>query len=252
MKRSLLTFFIVLCSGVALLQAQDSSASAGSLDERFVAADQALSDGQLRQAIDGYTALLAESPSSTVYYNLGNAYYRDGQYGQAILQYERCLVLNPDNADARANLKLAQDAAQVDPPARMWYENYAQAAGVNPWTWLAVVSFWGAAFLIVLPPLFRWRSPWRPLLLTLCVIGLGVSGTGLAGYHFMSQEGIVLTDDAPLKLAPTSTSPAKSFLHAGQPADIKKTHGDYVYVVTDTGEQGWMGSDVFAPIWDMR
>ncbi len=246
MKRVLLILFLLLPAFG--LRAADTA----SLDERFAAANQAYTDGQYGQAITGYTALLAESPSSSVYYNLGNAYFQSEQYGQAILQYSRCLVLNPENADARANLKLAQDAAQADPPERTWYENYAEAAPVNAWTWLAVVGFWGAAFLIVLPPLYGWRSPWRALLLALGICALGAGGVGLTGYHFMSKEGIVLADDAPLQLAPTSTSPAKSFLHAGQAADVKQTHGDYAYVETPTGEQGWISGKVFAPIWDMR
>jgi tetratricopeptide (TPR) repeat protein len=247
MKRALLTFFLLLPA--LCLRAADAPSP---LDERFAAANQAYTDGQYAQAIEGYTALLAESPASTVYYNLGNAYTANGQYGQAILQYERCLVLNPDNADARANLKLARDAVEAAPPTRTWVEDYAQAAGVNTWTWLAAVAFWAMEFLVVLPPLYGWRSPWRTLLLALCLLGLVGGGTGLTGYHFMSKEGIVLADDAPLRLAPTSTSPAKGFLHAGAAADIRRTHGDYAYVVSPDGEQGWMSSEVFAPIWDMR
>ncbi len=247
MKHVLLTVLFAMSACVSW-----GADPAPSLDSRFAAANTSYADGQYAQAIEDYTALLAESPSSTVHYNLGNAYYQQGQYGQAILQYSRCLVLNPDNADARANLDLAQKAAQTDPPTRTWYEDYAQAVAVDTWTWLAVIAFWGAAFLIILPPLFGWRSPWRRLLLALCLIGVLVGGTGLTGYHFMSKEGIVLADDAPLQLAPTSTSPAKSFLHAGQAADVKQTHGDYAYVVTPAGEEGWMSSKVFAPIWDMR
>ncbi|MBC2592890.1 tetratricopeptide repeat protein [Ruficoccus amylovorans] len=245
MKRALL----ILCLLVSTLGLQ---AAEGSLDERFVAANQAYDDGQYEQAINGYTQLLEESPSATVYYNLGNAYYLSGQYGQAILQYQRCLVLSPDNADAQANLKLAQDAAQVDPPERVWYETYAQSTSVNCWTWLAVAGFWGAAFLIILPPLYGWRSPWRALLLALCILGGGAGVAGLTGYHFMSAEGIVLADDAPLQLAPTSTSPAKTFLHAGTSATVKQIHGEYAYVVTPTGDQGWISQKVFGKIWDMR
>ncbi len=41
-------------------------------------------------------------------YNLGNMSYNDGNYDQAIAMYERALMLNPDDIDARYNLRLAQ------------------------------------------------------------------------------------------------------------------------------------------------
>lgn len=41
-------------------------------------------------------------------YNLGNMSYNDANYGQAIACYERSLMLNPDNAECRYNLRMAQ------------------------------------------------------------------------------------------------------------------------------------------------
>lgn len=49
-------------------------------------------------------ALEVGGSSTTLFYNLGNAYYRQGNLGKAIVNYERALKLDPTNADARANL----------------------------------------------------------------------------------------------------------------------------------------------------
>lgn len=46
-----------------------------------------------------------EGPSADTYYNLGNAYYRMGKIGQAVLSYERALKINPTHEDARINLE---------------------------------------------------------------------------------------------------------------------------------------------------
>ena len=42
-------------------------------------------------------AIATEGPSTNLYYNLGNAYYRDNSLGKAILSYERALALDPSN-----------------------------------------------------------------------------------------------------------------------------------------------------------
>ena len=55
-----------------------------------------------------YTEAMKTGGSSAVlFYNLGNAYYRQGNLGKAIVNYERALKLDPTNADARENLALS-------------------------------------------------------------------------------------------------------------------------------------------------
>ena len=55
-----------------------------------------------------YEDLLSEKKySSTLYYNLGNAYYKSNELGKAILNYEKALKVNPNNEDALSNLNFA-------------------------------------------------------------------------------------------------------------------------------------------------
>ena len=55
----------------------------------FEQANAAYADGRYEDAAAGYEALLAEAPDATLYYNLGNARYKQGELAQAILNYER-------------------------------------------------------------------------------------------------------------------------------------------------------------------
>lgn len=60
------------------------------------------------KAIELYEQTLREQGvSSDLYYNLGNAYYKHNEFAKAILNYERALLLNPGNEDARFNLEMA-------------------------------------------------------------------------------------------------------------------------------------------------
>lgn len=51
------------------------------------------------------SAIDSLGPSADRYYNLGNAYYRAGLPGMAIVSYERALRLDPTNSDIKENLE---------------------------------------------------------------------------------------------------------------------------------------------------
>lgn len=76
--------------------------------------------GGYREAAETWRRLLAEAPPpgptedaaaldrAALHYNLGNAEFRDGRLGFAMLHWERSLRLRPGDDDAAANLALAR------------------------------------------------------------------------------------------------------------------------------------------------
>lgn len=68
-------------------------------------ADSAYTAGNYPLAVSLYQkAITDEGVSSTLYYNLGNALYRNKNLAGAIISYNRALRLDPTNDDAKANL----------------------------------------------------------------------------------------------------------------------------------------------------
>lgn len=91
------------------LSAQPDSATAAVTvltgEELAALADSAYTKDNFLEAEDLYLqALKLDGSSSVLFYNLGNTYYRQGNFGKAIVNYERALKLDPTNADARKNL----------------------------------------------------------------------------------------------------------------------------------------------------
>jgi hypothetical protein len=81
------------------------------------AADVLYATGQYSESIQIFQQLIDQGvQESSVFYNLGNAYYRLGDYGRAILNYRRASQLNPRDADIKANLELALTMANVEAP----------------------------------------------------------------------------------------------------------------------------------------
>ena len=65
--------------------------------------------GDYQAAAQLYEQLVSQNiADSTLYFNLGNAYYKQGELGRAILNYIRAAHLAPRDADIRANLSLAR------------------------------------------------------------------------------------------------------------------------------------------------
>src|SRR6266700_6267189 len=138
-----LAFF--LCINFAI-----TSAALAQADAEFAKANQEFAQGHFKEAISGYEALVrAGQWSANVFYDLGNAYFRTGDFGRAILNYERALALEPHHAEATANLQIARDEAHALELQPSWPERYLQFASVNQYSTTAAVAFWAGALCIV-------------------------------------------------------------------------------------------------------
>ena len=74
--------------------------------ELIAEADSAYVNDDYSKAIELYSKAIDEyGTSSLLYYNLANAYYRSGQIGKSIVCYERAIILDPQNLDAKTNLE---------------------------------------------------------------------------------------------------------------------------------------------------
>lgn len=64
---------------------------------------------EFQKAIRCYESILEEGKDSWIlYYNLGNAYFKNNNLGKAILNYEKAKKLNPTNNDLLNNMQIAE------------------------------------------------------------------------------------------------------------------------------------------------
>lgn len=112
-----------------------------------VLADSAYNKEDYRMAIELYNRNIAENgPGADIYYNLGNAYFRNENLGKAVVSYERALRLDPTHADARHNLEFVRNRIQDRPEddstflANLHY-SILSSMTANAWAWTALVIF---------------------------------------------------------------------------------------------------------------
>src|SRR6476659_7144057 len=167
MKTRLCISLLALVSATHLSAADDSV---------FTKANQAYANGRLEEAATAYESLIsAGNWNANVFYDLGNARYRLGDFGQAILNYERALALEPRHPEADANLRLARDEGRALEMRRDRIERYAAMFTVKQYTIAAAVAFWFAVFLTAHSFFAGRRSAGRMTLVALSVLVCGGS-----------------------------------------------------------------------------
>ena len=110
-------------------------------------ADSAYTNDDFQKAVNLYNNIIkTDGTSSSLYYNLGNAYYRLGQLGDAIVCYERALRLDPTNDDAQINLAFVNSKI-IDKPIDRGtfitnaFDSLIMTQHADTWAWMAVILF---------------------------------------------------------------------------------------------------------------
>jgi hypothetical protein len=111
-----------------LIQCTASAADPGTHERAFLRAlelfDSATSPDDYRASARELESILADGvQSGAVYYNLGNAYYRAGEYGRAILNYRKAKPFRPRDPYLESNLQQALASAPgrlPEQPAPWW------------------------------------------------------------------------------------------------------------------------------------
>jgi hypothetical protein len=202
---------------------------------------EAFAAGAYEQAAAAFRDLVALEPSSGALHNLGNAEWRRGQTGEAILAWERAQWLSPFSANTRANLRYARQKAQLPSTSLAWYEICSSWLPVSVWPVLAAVSLWVALAMVMLPGVLRWRkADWHQALAAGCLAIFLLTLPALLGVHTRAKFGVIRTQDTLLRLTPTREAQTLGKLPAGELARLERQRGQYVYVRAGNDAAGWI------------
>lgn len=121
----------------------------------WTTANRAYEAKQFDFAIDQYEKIAAlDSNVAEVFYNLGNAYFRDQQKGKAVLNYLKALKLKPNFTAAKENIEFVQQQAPkaIRDENELFlskiYLNIVHSFSFNVWAILFGISIWLTAWLV--------------------------------------------------------------------------------------------------------
>jgi tetratricopeptide (TPR) repeat protein len=228
---------------IALLVVWAASSFAQS-EADFTKANQEYAQGHFKEAISSYEALVrAGQWSANLFYDLGNAHFRTGDFGRAILNYERALALERHHPEAAANLQIARDEARALELQQSWPERHLQFASVNQYSIAAAIAFSLAIFAAVLLIFARRRSATMIATLIFCLLI-----TSIAIYAVYTLEcgsngsalAIVTGKEVQARLATADTANSVLALPPGSEVKILSIRGDWIYAALPNSLRGWI------------
>lgn len=237
--------------------ANNRSASSLSVSELTPeSADQAYRDQDYKTSIELYEKIIAQGltedkVSAQLYYNLGNAYFRDNQLGKAILCYERALLLDPGDGDIRHNLRFAQnrtvDRINIagDLFLANWFKSIRNVFSASQWATTGIILF--ILFLTCVGCFLFLRLLWARkcafytgIALFVLVILVNIFAFSQKNERFAKNAAIVMTGAAAVNASPDVNSTQLFELHEGTKVKIRNRDGKWFEIQIADGSVGWI------------
>jgi hypothetical protein len=236
-------FFIILIS------LTDANADVNSIMNN---ANQLYKNNQYQQAIDEYDKLVNQGYVGTsIFYNLGNAHYRLGQIGYAVLYYEKALKITPNDEDTKHNLALAklnlQDKVDTLPPFFIFnlWEGLLSALTISGWTIISYIIF--ILLLLSFVAYFFSRTTSQQRISFFFVIGLIfvlvftiTLLTVKINKEFNIKDGIILEPTVTVMSSPDNSSKESFIIHEGLKVRLEDRVDNWIKIRLDDGKIGWI------------
>lgn len=222
--------------------------------------DQAYIKGNYQTAIDTYEALLQQGEAADIYYNLGNSYYKTKQMARAVLNYERALLLQPGNADIRANLDIARSKTidKVYPAPDIffiaWFKALINWQSTDVWAVCGVISF----ILLLVSLYFFIFSKTLTLKKTGFVCGIVMVCLTVITNIFAYQQklsltshnnAIVMSHSVVVRSTPSDSGTSLFVIHEGRKVGIKdNTMKAWREISLEDGKVGWVPAETLEVI----
>jgi tetratricopeptide (TPR) repeat protein len=225
---------------------------ASELDSVLLRAEQFYQQNEFSKAIAEYQSLTESGwASAELFYNLGNAYFKNHDIKSAILYFERAKRLAPNDEAIDFNLNLSRslifDKVEALPELFLitWGKAIRDWMTVRAWSWWSIGSF---AVMLILGLLFLFvrHINVRRFALGLSVFCFVLSLTTFT-FGYLQKANIGRTDEA-IVFAPSVTiksSPDDSgnnlfILHEGIKVRIEDQIGEWREIRIADGNKGWM------------
>ncbi len=189
--------------------------------------------------------------SQEVYYNLGNAYFKTGNFARAILNYERAKKIAPDDEDTNFNLKIAslKVVDKIETVPEIFYKRWINSLSVS-----IPAATWSVIFILIIWLTFASASLYitgktvamKKLSFTLLGIFIFLSittGVMAARSHSIAnvdEQAIIMSSSVYIKSSPDEKGNDLFILHEGTKVEILDQLGAWNKIRIANGSIGWM------------
>ena len=207
---------------------------------------------QFAEAVVAYEGVLkTKKESAELYFNLANAYYKLNKVAPAIYNYEKALLLSPNDKDIQNNLSFAQKL-QIDDIKQVpkvgfskLIQDFTSTYHYNGWGWIAV-GFSTVFLLFFVGYYFSQTALLKRIFfvgmfLALLVIVLSVLSALFEKSNYENDRpAIVFAEITSVKTEPKQDAPDAFVLHEGTKVQILETLDNWKKIELSDGTDGWI------------
>ncbi|EMY3583460.1 tetratricopeptide repeat protein [Flavobacterium psychrophilum] len=208
--------------------------------------------GNYQEAITVYESVVKSGQQSAeLYFNLGNCYYKLNKVAPAIFNFEKALLLNPNDSEIRKNLAFAQKMTidEVVETPKVGFakiiRDFTSSYHYDTWAWIAIV--FSVLFLICFVGYYFSNTTMlkRIFFTSMLFILLFAMVSVFAGFFEKNQSNndrpaIVFADITLVKSEPKSTAQDAFVLHAGTKVFVLESLNNYKKIQLLDLKEGWI------------
>jgi hypothetical protein len=211
--------------------------------------------GKYQDAVKEYEHIIGQGiVNAELYYNLGNAYYRNEQLARAILSYERAAQLHPNDPDITHNLKLVylKTIDRIEPVPEMFLIQWMRTIGslISQRTirflfilsWMLLFGSLAAMYLILRPDILRIAR--IIFFVSIVSVILCAAMLGIQSFQETTHDKAIITKQiVTAKSSPDTQSVDAFVIHEGVKVKLTDAVGDWVKITLVDGKVGWIPAD---------
>ncbi len=245
MKKAL--FIILYISASVITNAREA--------DSLLKANDLYAKGNFQDATVVYENILNQGfESAELYYNLGNAYYKQSVVAKAILYYEKALHLAPNDEDIKYNLELANrfvvDKIEVLPVFFItgWIRNLKNAFKSDIWAVISITAFILTLIFISLYLYsrglgFKKLSFWISFIMIFIAVISFLFSYQQKKKILSGSSAIVVNPSVTVKSSPDASGTDLFVIHEGTKVRIEDKISDWKEIKLSDGSKGWLKSE---------
>ena len=248
MAVKLIKILIVLIAAFVsnTLKAQDSNI------QLWEKANAAYLSQNYNEAVEGYEQILRTGQTSAkLYFNLGNAYFKNGQTNLAILYLERAKLLDPNNKDIDFNIAFVNQnvVTKLEPLPQpffvRWRASILNMHSTDTWAIISIsafITFLLLAGLFIFSKIVLVRR--ISFISGIVILLLSIFTFSFAGKQkkkiSQRNSAIVFCPRVTVKSAPTATSTNLFLIYEGVKVELTDSIGTWKEIKLADGNEGWL------------
>ena len=241
-----MTILLLVCLSVPIMARAQLDSSA---EETFFEANRAYKSEAFQEAIDGYRKIIEGGfENGHAYYNLGNAYFRLGHIGKAILSYERARLFIPRDSDLNFNLSQAKDQT-LDDVSDSRIFSLSDLLGldrVNLYEAFLVFILLNVLFFGILCIRIFKKAEWTYYLAIFLAIfiGIGAFVSALKWYESITDDrAIVISREVEVLAGPDPDDTILFKIHESVVVHHERSEDGWTLLRLSKDKRGWAKSD---------